>query len=63
MINILSLIYHSLEIQPGHILVDMGCSPGLESKLILNKMNNQIHIIGKYHYVRMEENIIRKEGQ
>ncbi len=42
------LIYDSLELQPGHILVDMGCGPGLESIKILNKMKNEIHVIGKY---------------
>jgi len=46
-----SLIYDSLELQPGHILVDMGCGPGLESKIILNKMKNQIRLLGKYRNV------------
>ena len=46
-----SLIYDSLELQPGHRLVDMGCGPGLESIKILNKMKNEIHVIGKYHNV------------
>ena len=46
-----SLIYDSLELQPGHILVDMGCGPGLESIIILNKMKNEIHVIGKYRNV------------
>jgi hypothetical protein len=42
-------MYDSLELQPGHILVDMDCGPGLESKTILDKMKNEIHVIGKYH--------------
>ena len=46
-----SLIYDALELQPGHVLVDMGCGPGLQSKVILNKMNNQIRVIGKYRNV------------
>ncbi len=46
-----SLIYDSLELQPGHILVDMGCGPGLQLEIILNKMNNQIRAIGKYRNV------------
>ena len=46
-----SLIYDSLELQPGHRLVDMGCGPGLESLIILNKMKNEIHVIGKYRSV------------
>jgi len=41
-----SFIYDLFELQPGHILVDMGCGPGLESKIILNKMKNQIRVIG-----------------
>jgi hypothetical protein len=45
---LLSLICDSLELQPGHTVVDMGCGPGLESTMILNKMKNEIHIIGKY---------------
>ena len=43
-----SLIYDSLELQPGHILVDMGCGPALESTIILNRMKNKIRVIGKY---------------
>ena len=46
-----SLIYDSLELQPGHILIDMGCGPGLQSIIILNKMKNKIHVIGKYRSV------------
>src|SRR5438876_934083 len=46
-----SLIYDSLELQPGNTLVDMGCGPGLESTIILNKMKNEIHVIGKYRNV------------
>jgi cyclopropane fatty-acyl-phospholipid synthase-like methyltransferase len=46
-----SLICDSLELQPGHILVDMGCGPGLESRAILDKMKNEIHVIGKYRNV------------
>lgn len=42
-------MYDSLEFQPGHILVDMGCGLGQESKTILDKMKNEIHVIGKYH--------------
>jgi len=41
-----SLIYDLFELQPGHILVDMGCGPGLESIRILDKMKNQIRVIG-----------------
>ena len=41
-----SLIYDALELQPGHILVDMGCGPGLESINIINKMKNTIRLIG-----------------
>ena len=43
-----SLIYDLLELQPGHVVVDMGCGPGLESIEILEKMNNGIQVIGKY---------------
>jgi ubiquinone/menaquinone biosynthesis C-methylase UbiE len=39
-----SLIYDSLELQPGHRVVDMGCGPGRESRVISNKMNNELHI-------------------
>ena len=46
-----SLLCDSLELQPGQILVDMGCGPGLQAKTILNKMNNQIRVIGKYRNV------------
>jgi ubiquinone/menaquinone biosynthesis C-methylase UbiE len=42
-----SLIYDSLELQPGHVLVDMGCGPGVNSTIILNKMKNKIRVIGK----------------
>ena len=45
---ILSLILHALELEPGHVLVDMGCGPGLELLTLLNKMQNQIHVVGKY---------------
>ena len=45
---ICSLIYDSLELRPGHTLVDMGCGPGVESTIIMNKMKNEIHIIGMY---------------
>jgi precorrin-6B methylase 2 len=43
----LSVIDDALELQPGHILVDMGCGPALESKVILKKMENKIRVIGK----------------
>jgi ubiquinone/menaquinone biosynthesis C-methylase UbiE len=43
-----SLIFDRLELQPGHTLVDMGCGPGVQSTIILNKMKNEIHVIGKY---------------
>jgi hypothetical protein len=46
-----SLIYDLLQLQPGHKLVDMGCGPGLESRAILDKMKNEIHVIGKYRNV------------
>ena len=46
-----SLMYDLLELQPGHILVDMGCGPGIESKMILDKMKDQIRVIGKYRNV------------
>lgn len=46
-----SIIYDSLELEPNHTLVDMGCGPGLQLKMILNKMNNQIRVIGKYRNV------------
>ncbi|UJR20173.1 hypothetical protein I4U23_023305 [Adineta vaga] len=41
-----SIIFNALELQPDHILVDMGCGPGTESLIILNKMKNRIRIIG-----------------
>lgn len=41
-----SLIHERLELQSGHRLVDMGCGPGVEAMLLLNKMNNAIHVIG-----------------
>ncbi len=53
-----SLIYDALELRPGHTLVDMGCGPGLELTTILNKMKNEIHVIGKYHNV--SERLISK---
>lgn len=43
-----SLIYDLLEIRPGHVVVDMGCGPGLESIELLKKMKNEIHVIGEY---------------
>lgn len=46
--RISSLIYDWLELQAGHIVVDMGCGPGLQSIAMLNKMENSIHVIGKY---------------
>ncbi|CAF1686243.1 unnamed protein product, partial [Adineta ricciae] len=41
-----SIIFNALELQPGHVLVDMGCGPGTDSLLILKKMKNQIRVIG-----------------
>jgi len=46
-----SLMYDSLELQPGHRLVDIGCGPGLELITLQNKMKNEIHVIGKYRNV------------
>ena len=46
-----SLIHDLLEIQPSHVVVDMGCGPGLESIELLKKMKNEIHVIGKYCHV------------
>ena len=43
-----ALILHALELKPGHVLVDIGCGPGLESLTLLKKMQNRIRVVGKY---------------
>jgi hypothetical protein len=70
-----SLIYDSLELQPGHIVVDMGCGPGQESTIMLNRMQNTIRMIGECgifvksvasrpsaHYLVVSVHLIRSRG-
>ncbi|CAM4771415.1 unnamed protein product [Rotaria magnacalcarata] len=41
-----TLIYGALDLKRGHILADIGCGPGDDCLWFLNKINNEIKIIG-----------------